>query len=297
MGDVTVKAGDNVALVWTFDADLDTDTASLSITGPSPAVTVVVGPTAVGVAKTATTGVYAYVWSVGSAQAAGTYTATLSGHIAGEDVSEVVKIYVASRYLYVALTTVKDELGLDSATTGHDAQLLRHIGGASRAAEIACSGRRFYRDASGSARIYESTDRIVRLAGVGDVALIDDFATTDGLIVETGDGGSNWSTVASSSYSAYPLNALAKGEAAYGILLRASKWLTPFFRVTVPWGWPAEPTELGEAVLFQSMRYFSRRTSPEGVKGSAEWGGVITIPRLDPDVRALIEHLAYPQVG
>lgn len=292
-----MKQGGDVALVWTFDADLDADTASLSITGPSPAVTVVVGPTSVGVVKTATTGRYAYVWSVSSSQAAGIYTATLTGEIAAEDVTETVTVAVSSRYLYVALTVVKDELGISSSTTGHDASLLRHLGGSSRAAELACSKRRFDRDAVVSARVYPTNDRVIRLHGVGDVVLVDDMATATGLVVETGDGASSWSVVSASSYTTWPENAFTKNEAAYGILLLGNRWCTPWVRITAAWGWPACPTEVEEAVLFQTMRYHNRRWSPEGVRGSAEWGGVVTIPRLDPDVRSLIEHLAYPQVG
>jgi hypothetical protein len=68
--------------------------------------------------------------------------------------------------------------------------------------------------------------------------------------------------------------------------------------VTDVWGWPEVPDDIIMATQFQAQRYYKRRGSPEGLAGSAEWG-TVRIPRLDPDVAAILENGGYlnPGVG
>jgi hypothetical protein len=51
-----------------------------------------------------------------------------------------------------------------------------------------------------------------------------------------------------------------------------------------------------QATLIQAARLYRRKDSPEGVTGSAEWG-VVRLPRIDPDVSALIKDLTLPGIG
>jgi hypothetical protein len=66
--------------------------------------------------------------------------------------------------------------------------------------------------------------------------------------------------------------------------------------ITAQWGFPEVPEDIQMAQQMQATRYYRRRGSPEGLAGSAEWG-VVSIPRLDPDVRAIIEAFRRPGLG
>jgi hypothetical protein len=56
------------------------------------------------------------------------------------------------------------------------------------------------------------------------------------------------------------------------------------------------PDEVVQATLLQAGRLYRRKDSPEGVTGSADWG-MVRLPRLDPDVMALIEPYMLPGFG
>lgn len=58
--------------------------------------------------------------------------------------------------------------------------------------------------------------------------------------------------------------------------------------IITQWGWPTLPDDIQLAAQLQTLRYYNRKGSPGGAAGSAEWG-IVTIPRLDPDVRAILE--------
>jgi hypothetical protein len=42
------------------------------------------------------------------------------------------------------------------------------------------------------------------------------------------------------------------------------------------------------------MRLYKRKDSPEGVLGTAEWGGPVRLSRVDPDVAALLTPFVIP---
>jgi len=281
MSSVTVQAGTDAALVWAMDADLDVGTASLTITDSDSAV--VVGPTAVGVGAGGS-GRYTYVWSTSTSLADGVYTATLSGEIAAEAVTEAVTVYVTSTLVYETLANVKDELDLTG--TEHDRKLLRALVGASRAVETACGGRVFSRDLVATERMYETSQRVYRRRAGGTVRswlLVDDISTSEALTI-TVDGVELTGTVLTA-----PDNAIARGHAIEAIAIDGGSW-DAYRRVgvTTQWGWPVRyPDGVVTATRLQSLRLFDRRLSPSGVKGSADWG-IAQIPRLDPDLVPLV---------
>jgi hypothetical protein len=281
MSSVTVRAGEDVGLVWEFDADLDAGTASLTITDPDSAATV--GPTAVGVGAGGS-GRYTYVWSTSSSLAAGTYTATLSGEIAAEAVSQAVTVYVVTVLVYETLANVKDDLDLTG--TEHDRKLLRALVGASRAVETACGGRSFDHDTVATLRTYETSERVYRRRAGGTSRswlIVDDISDT-GTLTVTADGVALPATVLTA-----PDNAIARGRPVEAIALDGGSW-DSYRRVgvTTKWGWPVTyPDGVVTATRLQSLRLFDRRLSPSGVKGSADWG-ITQIPRLDPDLMPLV---------
>jgi hypothetical protein len=297
MTDQTVQAGGYAACVWQHDANLDVGTLSLTITaaaGGDPEV----GPTSVGVGACGD-GLYTYVWQTTAATTAGTYEAVLSGEIEGETVSETVTVTVTSGYPYTSLTIVKEELGIASTSTGHDASLTRWINWASRGVESACDGRRFYRDGATSSRTYFPNGRVAAIPDVGEVFLIDDLATETGLVVEVGTPASWAQLTVAGSIGTYPDNAIARGRPIEGLVYYSGgSWRgLGMLQVTGEWGWPAIPDLVDSSSLLQVMRWFNRRHSPEGIAGSAEWGGALNVPRVDPDIERMLLRFRRPVAG
>jgi hypothetical protein len=189
---------------------------------------------------------------------------------------------------YSDRATLKLALGITDGA--RDALLDKALTAASRAIDRQ-TGRRFWLDSSASARVFSPHGRVVR-DDRGELFLIDDLGAADALVVEVGTPGS-WTAV--TDYETWPDNALTKGEPITGLLLPTGFWGTDRTRVRVTerWGWPAIPDEIEQAARLQAGRLYRRKDSPEGVAGSAEWG-LIRVPRLDPDVLALIEPYTLP---
>lgn len=181
---------------------------------------------------------------------------------------------------------------------GRDPLLDAAIAAASRGID-AYTGRRFYADATATARTYPLRGRVV-CDEDGERLLVDDIASTTGLVVEVGVAGSStWTSVSSTGYETGPTNALVKLEPITDLLRVNSYWRTSGItrvRVTAKWGWPAIPDVVAQAALIQAARLYRRKDSPEGIVGNAEWG-TVRLSRIDPDVQALISHLVLPGVG
>lgn len=189
---------------------------------------------------------------------------------------------------YATLPLLKESLGITDSES--DDLLTPALASASRSIDTV-TGRRFWIDDDVSARIYRPAERtVVQRDGV--LLLVDDIATTTGLIVEQGNTGS-WTAL--TDYETSPENALARGRPING-LLRLGAWGGGYgirVRVTAKWGWPSVPDEVVQATLIQAARLFRRKDSPEGVTASSEWGP-IRVNRLDPDVQALLQNLVLP---
>ncbi|MFC9247751.1 phage gp6-like head-tail connector protein [Streptomyces sp. NPDC057136] len=156
------------------------------------------------------------------------------------------------------------------------------------------TGRRFWLDPTPVTRTYRLGGRTV-CEDDGEVLLVDDVGSTDGLVVETGSGAS-WSPV--TGYETTPDNALLDERPVTGLVRLGGSWGggTSRVRVTARYGWPAVPHDIEQAALIQAARLFRRKDSPEGVTGSAEWG-VVRLSRRDPDVWNLIEQYVLDGFG
>lgn len=189
---------------------------------------------------------------------------------------------------YTDLATLK--LALKITDNDRDALLSRAITAASRAIDRQ-TGRRFWLDDAPVTRVFNPYGRIVRDER-GELFLIDDLGASATLVVEVGRGAS-WTAV--TGYETWPDNALAEGMPITGLLLPTGTWPTDRdrLRVTERWGWPVIPDPIEQASRLQAGRLYRRKDSPEGVAGSAEWG-LVRVPRLDPDVLALIEPYTLP---
>ncbi|WP_329187042.1 phage gp6-like head-tail connector protein [Actinacidiphila glaucinigra] len=192
--------------------------------------------------------------------------------------------------VYGSLAALKERLTVEASDTSRDSLLNSALAAASRGIDRA-TGRRFWLDETPVQRVYNPAGRVV-CEPDGELLLVDDIGSADGLVVETGRGAS-WTAI--TSYETGPDNALADGDAITGLLLVAGTWgtATQRVRITARFGWPAVPDDITEAALIQAARLYRRKDSPEGVMGNAEWG-VVRLSRRDPDVWNLIEPYVLP---
>ena len=181
--------------------------------------------------------------------------------------------------------------------TVDDTEIQRVINSASRAVERFC-GRQFNKVTEASARQFDATTR--------HTAWVDDFHTTEGLVIkiDTGDNGTYETTVSSSDYVLRPLNGRSvegiEGWPFHRIELDGSGRYFPVpakrpqLEITAQWGWSAVPDPVKHATLIKSAQVFGRRSSPHGqaVIGTGDF--VFRISRqADPDVAELLAPYAF----
>ncbi|WP_326729714.1 phage gp6-like head-tail connector protein [Streptomyces phaeochromogenes] len=191
---------------------------------------------------------------------------------------------------YVTLEELKAQFGIEPSDDTEDVRLNRARASASTSINTTC-GRRFWLDPEPVQRRFNPRGRIVRETD-GELFLVDDIGSLDGLLVESGSG-SSWSAV--TGYETSPDNALVEGKPVTGLMRVSGTWglSTSRLRLTAQFGWPAVPEDIHEAALILATRLFKRKDSPEGIIGSAEWG-VRNLSRRDPDVWNLIEPYIIP---
>lgn len=166
------------------------------------------------------------------------------------------------------------------------------INATSRAIDRSC-GRRFWQDAAPVARLYEVDG--------DDTVIVNDFATTAGLVVETDPAGDGTfaTTWQAGDYRPGPLNADADGDAFAWYQITTTGRLGfpagpgPFLRVTAQWGWSAIPDGVREAAIIKAVSLFKRKDAPFGIAGMGDFG-VMRIGRYDPDVLELLRPYRQP---
>lgn len=187
---------------------------------------------------------------------------------------------------YIDLATLKLELGINATDTTRDVLLTMALSAAEKSINEK-TGRRFDQVTPAVAREFRVRGRIVPDCD-GELLLVDDIASETGLVVEATVDGQTWLTIPAADYELEPDNALERGRPVTGIRYVNNCWRQfRRARVTAVWGWPQVPDDIKQATLLQAMRLYRRKDSPEGVAGSADWG-LVRLPNLDPDVRALI---------
>lgn len=189
---------------------------------------------------------------------------------------------------YTDRVSLKATLDIASETFA-DSDIDSAINAASRLVDAYCQ-RRFYLDASASARQFTSTER--RLVRFDDAADVTELATDE-------DGDGTYETVwVASDFRLEPLNAAAKSEPwTRARVTQDGDHVFPFtvaaVRVTAQWGWPAVPDLVVEATRIQASRLLKRtREAPFGVAGvSFEGAPMRLLNRLDPDVELMLQTL------
>lgn len=187
---------------------------------------------------------------------------------------------------YVTFTELKDYAQINDGVD--DAVLEQVTRAASRGIERWC--RRQFNDAgSATPRVFTVTDRS-RLQ-------VDDFSTLTGLVVatDTTNNGSFATTVANSSFLAWPANGVLDGVPGYPFTrldMFTSSW--PVYgtavQVTARWGWDEVPPEVVQATLIKATRVFRRRYAPDGLIGQGDFVFRVN-QQSDPDVVDLLAPL------
>lgn len=271
-----------ITVHWS-DSGVDADVTNLTIRIVNSLAEVILAPTAVGV-EHISTGLYLYTWTINPALPAGTYTVVWSADAFVDPGSQTQtdSVVVAAVYgaAYVTVDQVKDSMQIKNSR--QDNQIALNVVAASRAIDRRC-GQSFFRDAAATTREVDGFGRVVARSG-GAILLTPPIATASGLLV---------SGVTTVEYG--PSACLEQGMPITE--LRGTSWNRYLrYLVTAVWGWPSVPPEIESAALLQATRLTRRPASPEGVAGSAEWG-LVRIPNLDPDVRALCEPYRLPGIA
>lgn len=191
--------------------------------------------------------------------------------------------------IYASVSTFKDDVDIPASNTGQDAKITRALNGASRGIDRV-TGRRFWIDDAPSQRDLSMDNRVTQTQTGEQLLLLNgfDIATSAGLTVATGSVGGTFTPL--TTYSLYPDHAMVDGWPIEGLVQPVGIWVQlPGFRVrvTAQWGWPSVPDDILQATLILARRLFSRKDSPSGVMGSAEW--VVNLAKSDPDVVKLTE--------
>ena len=159
------------------------------------------------------------------------------------------------------------------------------IGEASRVIDDYCN-RRFYADSTASARVF--------VAHESTTVMVDDIATTAGLIVKTDSAGDGTyaTTLTAADYQVEPLNAVSRGVPIMVLRATASGYfpitMAPAgVQVTAKWGWPAIPEPVQSACIILAGRLVKRGDSLLGVAGFGDLGA-ITVRSIDPDVQRML---------
>lgn len=186
--------------------------------------------------------------------------------------------------LYCTLAELKFRLTQTDADTTDNSALTDVITAVSRAIDKQCD--RFFYFTAAATRYYsaEWTDWLLP----DDIVSITTLKTDD-------DGDRTFETTwATTDYDLEPYNAAAHSEP-YTSIRVAPNGTQRFSRVrrgvelVGVFGWPAVPDAVREACILQSMRLWKRKDSVYGVVGSAEMGQMLVIPKLDPDVKLLLD--------
>lgn len=200
---------------------------------------------------------------------------------------------------YASLALLRESLGMAATDTTRDNLLTMALNGASRSVEDYCDGREpgaFFLDATATARVY-TIGRWLQCNWDGETMKVDDIGSLDDLLIEVSDDGTTYTTLTDCETA--PDNAFARGLAINAVVSPAPtfgfRWRRKL-RVTARWGWPRVPEQIEHATLLQASRLYRRKDSPEGVAGSAEWG-LVRVPNLDPDVKALLKNFTSYSVA
>ena len=192
---------------------------------------------------------------------------------------------------YATLTQIKGYMSISDNT---DNDLLEDlIESASRSIDR-IANRRFYLDATASARLYRAYSDIF--------VYIDDLGTTTDLVVKTdsnGNGSYAKTLTLNQDYILDPLTApsLSRPYTQLTMVSNTETWpifpgltqngLRPGVQVTARWGWPSVPDDINMACLILTADLYKRKDAPGGILGLGDLG-VVRMSPIGRDVTAMV---------
>ena len=171
------------------------------------------------------------------------------------------------------ITTLDLRAYIGSATTNFDTVAQDACTSASRMIETMCE-RVFTTASTATTRYYMPTDHYC--------VDVDDFYTTDGLIVATNDGAvygaydTPWTI--GDDFRPYPINGRSGAiDVPYNALLAVGgkyfwRYIFETVSVTAKWGWAAVPAPVRQATLMAAAQLFKLKDAPDGFVGLDGWG-------------------------
>lgn len=197
----------------------------------------------------------------------------------------------AAGALYATVATVKQRL--DRNDTKDDDAIDDAIEAASRMID-GLTSRAFYQ-AVDEARYFTAED-----SGYLEV---DDLVSVTTLETDSDGDRTYEDSWASTDYDLEPYNGAAKGLPYTSIAITpAGRYGFPVgtargVKITGTWGWPSVPHAIRDATIIQAIRLLKRKDAPFGVSGSPDLGLMQSIPKVDPDVAAMVAPYRRLTVG
>lgn len=174
---------------------------------------------------------------------------------------------------YLTRQELKTYMGLQG--TSEDENVDDAISSASREIERHCN-RQFNDAGAASARLYHANSLCA--------AVVDDFWTTTGFVLEIDVNGNNtWTAVTSTDYELRPLNRMMHGLPwVYWRIVMVGNTDFPrnrkaSVRVTARWGWEGVPADVKQAVKIHASDTFQMKDSRMGVAGSDQFGTIMRV--------------------
>jgi hypothetical protein len=192
---------------------------------------------------------------------------------------------------YATLTQIKNYMSISDNT---DNDLLEDlIESASRSIDR-MANRRFYLDATASARLYRAYSDIF--------VYVDDIGSTSDLVVAldiNGNGTYTKTLTLNQDYILDPLTAssLNRPFTQLTMVSNTESWpifpgltqngLRPGVQVTARWGWPSVPDDINMACLILTADLYKRKDAPGGILGLGDLG-VVRMSPIGRDVTAMV---------
>jgi hypothetical protein len=192
---------------------------------------------------------------------------------------------------YATLTQIKNYMSISDNT---DNDLLEDlIESASRSIDR-MANRRFYLDATASARLYRAYSDIF--------VYVDDIGTTSDLSVAldiNGNGTYTKTLTLNQDYILDPLTASSLGRPFTQLTMVSNTETWPIFpgltqnglrpgvQVTARWGWPSVPDDINMACLILTADLYKRKDAPGGILGLGDLG-VVRMSPIGRDVTAMV---------
>lgn len=192
---------------------------------------------------------------------------------------------------YATLAEIKAYMSISDTTD--DSLLENLVESASRSIDR-IANRRFYLDATASARLYRAYSNIF--------VFVDDIGTTSNLVVaidENGNGTYSKTLTLNTDYILDPLTSqsLNRPFTQLTMVSNTESWpifpgltsngLRPGVQVTARWGWPSVPDDLNMACLILTADLYKRKDAPGGILGLGDLG-VVRMSPIGRDVTAMV---------